>query len=86
MVGAPEFAAGEEVVLFLKGRPPVVPFPFGLSQGVYRVVRGADGRSLVTPPTVAEAAGRVVRGDPSRRPVELSAFARNVRDIAGSRQ
>lgn len=86
MVGAPEFAEGQEVVLFLKGRPPVVPFPFGLSQGVYRVVRGADGRSLVTPPAVAEAAGRVVRGDPSRRPVELSAFARNVRDIAGSRQ
>jgi hypothetical protein len=86
MVGAPEFATGEEVVLFLKGRPPVVPFPFGLSQGVYRVVHGADGRSLVTPPAVAEATGRVVRGDLSRRPVELSAFARNVRDIAASRQ
>jgi hypothetical protein len=59
-----------------------VPFPFGLSQGVYRVVRDADGRSLVTPPLVAEAAGRVVRGDPSRRPVELSLFARNVRALA----
>jgi hypothetical protein len=82
MVGAPEFVSGEEVVLFLKGRPPGVPFPFGLSQGVYRVVRDADGRSLVTPPLVAEAAGRVVRGDPSRRPVELSLFARNVRALA----
>ena len=40
MVGAPEFVEGEEVVLFLKGRAPGVPFPFGLSQGVYRVVRG----------------------------------------------
>ena len=39
LVGAPEFASGDEVVLFLKGRPPGVPFPFGLSQGVYRVVR-----------------------------------------------
>jgi len=82
MVGAPEFAAGDEVVLFLKGRPPAVPFPFGLSQGVYRVVRGGDGRSLVTPPIVSEAAGRVVRGDVSRRPLELSAFTRNVRAIA----
>src|SRR5262245_54669088 len=36
-VGAPEFAAGDEVVLFLAGRPPVVPMPYGLSQGVYRV-------------------------------------------------
>jgi hypothetical protein len=86
MVGAPEFASGEEVVLFLKGRPPGVPFPFGLSQGVYRVVRDPGGRSLVTPPTVAEAAGRVVRGDPSRRPVELSVFARNVRAIVEERQ
>jgi hypothetical protein len=85
MVGAPEFVSGEEVVLFLKGRPPGVPFPFGLSQGVYRVVRDADGHRLVTPPTVSEAAGRVVRGDPSRRPVELSVFARNVRTIAERR-
>ena len=82
MVGAPEFASGDEVVLFLKGRPPVVPFPFGLSQGVYRVVRDADGRSLVTPPVVSEVSGRVVRGDASRRPLELSAFTRNVRAIA----
>jgi hypothetical protein len=82
MAGAPEFAAGEEVVLFLKGHPPVVPFPFGLSQGVYRVVRDSGGRSMVTPPVVAEAAGRIVRGDPSRRPIELAAFSRHVRRIA----
>jgi len=82
MVGAPEFAAGDEVVLFLKGRAPAVPFPFGLSQGVYRVVRDASGRPLVTPPVVSEAPGRVVRGDTSRRPLELAAFARNVRAIA----
>ena len=82
MVGAPEFASGDEVVLFLKGRPPAVPFPFGLSQGVYRVVRDAAGRSLVTPPVVSEAPGRVVRGDASRRPLELAAFTRNVRAIA----
>jgi hypothetical protein len=81
MVGAPEFAEGEEVVLFLKGRAPGVPFPFGLSQGVYRVARGAAGQTLVTPPIVSEAPGRVVRGDSSRRPIELSLFARNVRQI-----
>jgi hypothetical protein len=82
MVGAPEFTSGDEVVLFLKGRAPGVPFPFGLSQGVYRVVRDAGGRSLVTPPVISEAAGRVVRGDVSRRPVELAAFTRSVRAIA----
>jgi hypothetical protein len=82
MAGAPEFAAGDEVVLFLKGRAPAVPFPFGLSQGVYRVVRDASGRTLVTPPVVSDAPGRVVRGDVSRRPLELAAFRRNVRAIA----
>jgi len=53
-----------------------------LSQGVYRVVRDETGRTLVTPPVVSEAAGRVVRGDSSRRPMELATFARNVRMIA----
>ena len=82
MVGAPEFAPGDEVVLFLKGRPPGVPFPFGLSQGVYRVVRDASGRSLVSPPIVSEAAGRVVRGEAARRPIDLATFTRSVRAVA----
>lgn len=86
MIGAPEFAEGDEVVLFLKGRAPAVPYPFGLSQGVYRVVHGPDGRSLVSPPVISEAAGRVVRGDPARRPLDLSVFTRNVRAIAGRQQ
>ena len=39
MVGAPAFAAGDEVILFLKGRAPAMAMPYGLSQGVYRVSR-----------------------------------------------
>jgi len=81
MVGAPEFAEGDEVVLFLKGRLPAVPMPFGLNQGVYRVARSRDGRSMVTPLVMSEVAGRVVRGDPARRPLEMSVFARDVRAI-----
>jgi hypothetical protein len=81
MVGAPEFTEGEEVVLFLKGRPPVVPMPFGLSQGVYRVSRGGDGRGMVTPLMISAAPGRVVRGDPARRPLEISLFVRDIRAI-----
>ena len=83
MIGAPQFAEGEEVVLFLRGRPPVVPMPFGLSQGVYRVARGSDGRSMVTPLMIPEAPGRIVRGDPARNPLEMSVFARDVRAIVG---
>jgi hypothetical protein len=77
MVGAPEFTEGDEVVLFLTGRAPAMPMPFGLNQGVYRVTR-SGGRAVVTP-LVATAAGRVVRGDPARRPLTVETFARQVR-------
>ncbi|HXH25251.1 MAG TPA: hypothetical protein VNI78_08385 [Vicinamibacterales bacterium] len=84
MVGAPEFEAGDEVVVFLAGRPPVVPIPFGLSQGVYRVSR-AGGRAIVTPLVVGDA-GRTVRGDPGRRPLSLDAFAQQVAGVLARRQ
>ena len=79
MVGAPQFTAGEEVVLFLSGHAPSMPMPFGLHQGVYRVTR-SGGRAMVAP-LVPAAAGRVVRGDPARRPLALDAFARDVRAV-----
>lgn len=77
MVGAPEFVEGDEVVLFLAGRAPAMPMPFGLNQGVYRVTRAA-GRATVTPLMIE---GRVVRGDPARRPLAVDAFAGTVRAI-----
>src|SRR5262249_16926596 len=42
-IGSPEFAAGQEVVVFLGGRPPLEPHLIGFSQGVFRLQRGADG-------------------------------------------
>jgi hypothetical protein len=77
MVGAPEFTAGDEVILFLKGRAPAMAMPYGLSQGVYRVARRA-GVATVTPAVVA-GTGRVMRGDPSRRPLDPATFAQQVR-------
>jgi hypothetical protein len=88
IVGAPQFERGDEVVVFLSTRGPSVPYLFGLSQGVYRVARGADGRAFVAPtPVMARGTGteRVVRGDPARRPLALDAFAEQVRAIAGTR-
>lgn len=79
MVGAPEFEEGDEVVVFLSGRAPAMPMPFGLNQGVYRVMRAA-GRATVTP-LVVDGAARVVRGDPARRPLAVDAFAATVRAI-----
>ena len=77
MVGAPEFSEGDEVVLFLAGRAPAMPMPFGLNQGVYRVARTVGGATVR--PLIGE--GRVVRGDPARRPVAVDAFAAAVRAI-----
>ena len=82
MIGAPSFRSGEEVVLFLSGRPPSIPMPFGLSQGVYRVSSAADGRRLIAPPLIE---GRVVRGDPARQPIEVAAFVQQVRAAMGRR-
>ena len=76
MVGAPEFAAGDEVILFLKGRAPALAMPYGLSQGVYRISR-TRGAAVVTP-AVVSGTGRVVRGDPARRPLDPAAFVRQV--------
>jgi hypothetical protein len=85
MVGAPQFAAGDEVVLFLKGSAPAVPMPFGLTQGVYRVSRDGSGRATVMP-AIAGGAGRIVRGDPARRAIELEAFISTVRTIADAQR
>ena len=84
MVGAPTFTPGEELVLFLRGHAPAMPMPFGLHQGVYRVTR--SGGSVTVTPLVPDSAGRVVRGDPARRPLALDAFARNVRSLVEGAQ
>lgn len=82
IVGVPRFAAGDEVVVFLRGAAPSLPTIFGLNQGLFRVARTRDGQPVVAPaPLAAPATGaeRVVRGDPARRPLALDAFAREVR-------
>ena len=82
IVGVPRFEDGDEVIVFLRGGAPAMPTVFGLSQGLYRVARTADGRAVVAPaPLTAPSTGtvRVVRGDPARQPLSLEAFAREVR-------
>ena len=88
LIGAPEFAEGDEVIVFLhRGRAPAVPTLFGLSQGVYRVTRTATS-ATVAPPVMARglAAERIVRGDPARAPIAVAAFAREVRAVLERRQ
>lgn len=83
VVGAPQFAVGQRVIVFLGARGPTVPFVLGLSQGVFRITRTADGQLLVSPPAVLPAVeGPVVRGSLGRRPAPLDAFENEVRLLA----
>jgi len=86
VLGAPEFAVGQRVVVFLGARGPRLPYLVGLGQGVFRLAP-RDGGWMVTPPAVLPGAGtaptRIVRGDPARRAVPLEDFEREVRMLAG---
>jgi hypothetical protein len=81
LVGAPEFTQGDEVVVFLDGRPPAMPSVFGLNQGLYRVARDRASRAMVMPPRMASGEGRIVRGDPGRLPLTVEAFTREVHAV-----
>jgi hypothetical protein len=87
-VGAPEFAVDEHVVVFLGATGPSIPHVLGFNQGVFRVVRAADNRWMVTPPPMLPSAStvRVVRGDSARRPLPLADFQQRVRALAGGAQ
>lgn len=82
VIGAPVLTPGDELVVFLGGQPPALPHLLGMSQGVFRVVRDrGSGRDMVSPPAlVNQGPGRlrIVRGDPSRRPVSIGEFSEQV--------
>jgi len=87
VVAAPDFVVDQRVVVFLGAHGPTVPYIVGFNQGLYRVVRAPDGSGwLVTPPpnVAGTTAVRVVRGDPTRRPVPLADFEQRVRALAGA--
>ena len=88
VVGAPELAVNQRIVVFLGARGPSVPHVLGLSQGVFHVSRAADNSGwLITSPVMMPAAAgnvKVVRGDPARRPLALDQFEQAVRSLAGA--
>jgi hypothetical protein len=87
VVGAPRFAVGQRVILFLGSRGPTVPYVLGLSQGVFRIAQSPGGEWVVTPPAIAPAGdGPIVRGNLSLRPSTLGDFERQVRTLAGTQQ
>jgi hypothetical protein len=90
-VGAPEFRAGDEVVLFLKHAGPSHLYIIGLSQGAFRVVADArTGRRMVTTPVIMFKGGDqpepIVRGDVTRKPLPIDAFRDAVRQVMAKGQ
>jgi hypothetical protein len=85
VLGAPEIAVGQRVVVFLGGGPGTTRYVLGLSQGIFRLLPAESGW-LVAPPVV-QAAGTmpqaIVRGDSTRRAMTLADFERTVRAAAG---
>jgi hypothetical protein len=83
MIGAPQFQAGDEAVLFLSASGPSIAHIFGLSQGLYRVKTDSrTGRRLVVPPVLtadSDDPQTVTRGDVTRRQLTLDEFAATVR-------
>lgn len=87
IVGAPDFAVDQRVVVFLGAHGPTVPYIVGFNQGVFRVIRSQDdsGWVVAPPPNVAgPTTVRIVRGDPGRRVVPLADFEQQVRALAGA--
>ena len=85
VVGAPQFAVGQRVIIFLGARGPTVPYVLGFSQGVFRIAQTSDGEWMVTPPPILPTMqGPIVRGNRSLHPAPLAEFERDVRALAGA--
>jgi hypothetical protein len=83
-IGAPSFAEGEEVVLFLVRRDGMPIHVFGLNQGVFRVrLDDRTQQRMVIPPLLARGTGpeAVIRGSAARRTVALESFGAQVRAV-----
>jgi hypothetical protein len=86
--GAPTFAPGDRVVLFLKTYGPSIPIVTGTTQGVFRVAPDPrTGAPVVVPPVVSRSSppGPLVRGSRVRRPLSLGDFAAAVREAGAGR-
>jgi hypothetical protein len=85
LVGAPQFAEGEEAIVFLNTHAGDRPVVFGLNQGVFRVrFDGQTRRRVVMPPALmarGEAPEVIVRGAVERRAVPLETFGAQVQTV-----
>ena len=83
-VGAPQFAEGEEIVVFLTARAPAIPHVLGQTQGVFRVaVDSRTGeRTIARVPRPGFGPRQPIgRGSAANPPISLSAFSGLVQTV-----
>jgi hypothetical protein len=86
VVGAPSFREGDEVLCFLRGQAPELPYLVGFGQGVLRIFTDpASGTPMVMAP-VARGPGtrRVVRGEGDRQMRSLARLVVEIEALATS--
>jgi hypothetical protein len=85
VIGAPSFAAGQRVVVFLGTSGPSIPHVIGLNQGVFRIDRGQ-----VTPPAAlpgVRVASNIRSGVTAKgQSMPLRDFETRVRALSGARR
>ena len=83
VIGAPVFEPGDDVVLFLGGAGPALPWIVGLNQGVYRVRAGSRsiGSHRLFERQVVEGETAQARASGAARMVPLSTFKARVRAL-----
>jgi hypothetical protein len=84
VVGAPVFVPGDQVVLFLGGAAPSLPWVLGLNQGVYRI--RSEGRTfpkgrMLDDLRVEQDSGGYVRPGTRVQPLPLDLFKARVRAL-----
>ena len=80
-VGAPQFVAGDHVIVFLGAYGPQIPHVLGLNQGAFHMEQSSAGEWTVVPPPLLTAPGPIVRGRVARGPARLADFERDVRAL-----
>jgi hypothetical protein len=86
VVGAPEFAVDQHVIVFLGAAGPTIPHIVGFNQGIFRLAPGGDAGWVVATPANWPAVNRstaIVRGDLNRRSMALTEFEERVRALVG---
>jgi len=68
VVGAPQFRAGDRIIVFLGARAPSLPHVIGLTQGLFRIVQQSDGWKVTG----------MVRADSEQQTLPLDAFEQRV--------